>query len=263
MDIDPRFDGIAKLYGDKEYETLVNSHVLVVGIGGVGTWICEALARSAVGNITVVDMDDICISNTNRQLVATDSTYGKMKVDIMKERILSINPKCNVHVIHDYFTEKTKDLILDRKYDYVVDCIDSIKNKCILVNECLKKEYPVITIGGGGGKNDATQIQISDLNNSKNDRLLTQMRNALKKYYGFHRDKRIPYGVACVYSPEVPSIAIDHNSPACDTQDQKKQNNQKMNCTTGYGSATFITGTYAFLATGYIVNQLTNTAPNE
>ena len=135
MHIDPKFDGIAKLYGHEEFNILQNSHILIVGIGGVGTWLSEALARSAVGKITLVDLDDICVSNTNRQLIATEKTYGKMKVDVMRERILSINPNCQVKVIHDFFTERSKDEILSEKYDYVVDCIDSIKNKCILVSE--------------------------------------------------------------------------------------------------------------------------------
>lgn len=241
-----RFDGIKRIYTDSSFEQLTRSHIAIFGIGGVGSWACESLARSGVGELTLVDLDDICISNTNRQIHAHDRNYGKMKVMAMKERILQINPECKVHCIEDFFSEKTKDKILDQHFDYVIDAIDSVKSKCILISECHKKNIKIITTGGAGGKFDPRFIKVSDLNKSYNDKLLQLVRVNLKRFYGFSRFKNGKYHIPCIFSPEFK------------TEPEQACNATSLNCQNGYGSLTHITGTFGFMAAGYVINDLLN-----
>lgn len=246
MEIKSKFDGIAKLYGEQGAKALLNAHVLIVGLGGVGTWSAEAIARSGIGQITLVDMDEICISNTNRQIHALDGNYGKMKVDALKDRIKLINPDCEVNAIVDFFTKETCEEILNVKYNYVIDSIDSIRNKCLLISQCKKKEIPIITIGGAGGKSDPTKVELTDLNRTYNDRLLLVVRNNLIRFYDFTKHRKQKYHVACVFSSE--DATTPENS--CDTTN--------LNCATGFGSITHITGLFGFMASGHVINEIVN-----
>lgn len=244
MDNKSRFDGIERMYGDQGAQALYNAHILIVGLGGVGTWAAESIARSGVGEITLVDMDEICVSNTNRQIHAHDGNYGKMKVDALKERILSINPECKVNALMEFFTIDTKDKILAHQYDYVIDSIDSVRNKCLLIAECKERGLPLVTTGGAGGKFDTTQVQIADLNRSYNDKLLAVVRTNLKRFHGFSKDKKRTYKIACVFSPEHRTLP----EQAC------RANN--LNCATGFGAVTHITGLFGFMAAGHAINQI-------
>lgn len=244
MVITSRFDGIARLYGKSGAIALKNAHILIIGLGGVGTWAAESIARSGVGKITIVDMDEICISNTNRQIHAHEGNFGKMKVDALKERILAINPECNVQALIEFFTSETKDEILDQKYDYVIDSIDSVRSKCLLIAECKKRGLPIITTGGAGGKFDTSKVKVDDLNRSYNDKLLMVVRNNLKRFHGFPRDKKIKYKVACVFSPE--HRVMPEQSCAV----------SNLNCATGFGAATHITGLFGFMAAGHAINAI-------
>lgn len=240
-----RFDGIKRLYTNPSFEILQKSHVAIFGIGGVGSWACESLARSGVGNLTIVDLDDICISNTNRQLHAHDGNYGKLKVQAIKERILSINPDCRVNCIEDFFSDTTKDDILNNShFDYVIDAIDSLKSKCILISECKKRNIKIITTGGAGGKFDPRYIRINDLSKSYNDKLLQLVRTNLKRFYGFKKITNGKYHIPCVFSPEFRTMPED----SCDAT--------SLNCQNGFGSITHITGTFGFMAAGYVINDL-------
>lgn len=244
MNTKSRFDGIARLYGDKGAQALKDAHILIVGLGGVGTWAAESLARSGVGEISLVDMDEICISNTNRQIHAHDGNYGKMKVEALKERIKLINPDCKINECIDFFTKDTKDEILGITYDYVIDCIDSVRNKCLLITECKRRAIPIVTTGGAGGKFDPTKVQIVDLNKSYNDKLLMVIRNNLKRFHGFPRDKKANYKIACVFSPE------DRTIP------EQSCNTGNLNCATGFGAITHITGIFGFMAAGHVINSI-------
>jgi tRNA A37 threonylcarbamoyladenosine dehydratase len=249
-----RFGGIARLYGEAGLKRLQDSHICIMGIGGVGSWAGESLARSGVGNITLVDLDDICITNFNRQIHATNETVGKMKVQILRDRILSINPGCNVRAIEDFFTASTAELILDTKYDYIIDAIDSLENKCLLASYCRDKNIPLITIGGAAGKRDALQVQILDLGKSFNDSLLFQMRKKLRREYNFERPsghslaKRKNLNIMSVFSPEEPipaPLLVE-----CEVE--------KRNCDWGMGSTTHVTATFGLAAAGFVINQITN-----
>jgi tRNA A37 threonylcarbamoyladenosine dehydratase len=239
-----RFDGVKRIYTDTSFELLNKSHVAIFGIGGVGSWACESLARSGVGEITLIDLDDICISNTNRQVHALDGNYGKLKVHAMRDRVLAINPECKVNCIEDFFSESTMNEILSENFDYVIDAIDSMKSKCILISECRKREIKIITTGGAGGKFDPGHIRIGDLSKCFNDKLLGTVRNNLKRFYKFPKHTNIKFNVPCVFSPEFRTEPEQHTTASA------------LNCQNGYGSLTHITGTFGFMAAGYVINDL-------
>lgn len=246
-----RFGGIQRLYGQKEYETLKQRHILVVGIGGVGSWVAEALARSGIEKITLVDLDDICITNTNRQIHALTDTVGKSKISVMAERIQKINPNCSVNLIADFFTIDTSSVILNTKYDFVVDAIDSLQHKLQLTLACKERNLPLIVCGAAGGRKDPTQVKIGDLTESISDPLLSKLRKRLRQKHNFPRKSK--FKLACVYSTETPLFP---DGDGCLTKDKAKAQNLKLDCETGLGTASFVTGTFGFIATSYVVEKL-------
>lgn len=256
-DYQMRFGGIARLYGVHGLKNLLKARVLVVGLGGVGSWVAESLARSGVGAITLVDLDDICITNTNRQLPAMTGLYGKMKIHAMKERILGINPQCEVHAIEDFFTEKTAAAILDNHYDYVVDAIDSLQNKALLVASCRDRNLHILITGGCAGKIDSTLIRIADLGLSENDSLLFRLRKKLRREFGFPSaakttsQKKQRFGITCVYSSEE-QVYPTADGGTCAIPDS--ETNLKLDCETGMGSVSHITAIFGFMAAGHVIN---------
>ena len=258
-DFNQRFGGIARLYGIEGLNKLLNSHILVVGLGGVGTWAAEALARSGVGSITLVDLDDICITNTNRQIHAYDSMFGRMKVRAISDRIHAINSQCKVRAIEDFFTASTADMILDRKYDYVIDAIDSLQNKCVLAAKCKEKNFPLIIIGGAAGKKNPALIKVDDLGLACNDSLLFALRKRLRQEFSFPsganftRSKKQIFNIACVYSSEEPMFPKSDGS-VCAIADL--ETNLRLDCETGMGSITHVTGTFGFMAASHVINQI-------
>jgi tRNA A37 threonylcarbamoyladenosine dehydratase len=254
--MDRTFEGIKNLYGLPGLEKIQNSHFLVVGIGGIGSWICESLVRSGALEITLVDLDDICISNTNRQIHTLHNNIGQMKIDAMKDRLLKINPNIQVHCILDFFSGSTKDSILNKNYDFVFDAIDSLKSKCLLLDECHKKKLPVICIGGAGGKTDPTQIEIRDLKNTISDQLLFRVRKALrKKEYSFSIYANKPFKVPTVFSKEVARKSVMEES-------ELKNSNAPLNCESGFGSASFVTASMGFAAVSFALNTITDYETN-
>src|SRR5690606_38180191 len=199
---DQRFGGIARLYGREGLERLRAAHVAVVGIGGVGSWAAEALARSGVGEISLFDLDDVCITNTNRQLHALDGTVGRPKVEVMAERIRAINPVCRVNAVADFVTrDSMAEHITERQY-FVIDCIDSVQAKAALIAWCKRRKIGIVTTGGAGGQIDPTQIRIADLTKTYNDPLAAKVRSLLRLDYGFSRTPGRNYSVPCVFSTE-------------------------------------------------------------
>src|SRR5262249_45557702 len=159
------------------------SHVCVIGVGGVGSWTAEALARSGIGELTLIDLDEVCVSNINRQLPALTATVGRPKVQVLKERIIEINPDCTVQAIEEFFTQSSSDRLLAAKYNYVVDAIDSLANKCLLIARCRDLKIPAITAGGAAGRRDPTAIKITDLAFASHDRLLRSVKKVLRTEY--------------------------------------------------------------------------------
>jgi tRNA A37 threonylcarbamoyladenosine dehydratase len=241
-----RFGALARLYSSEGLERISRSHVCVIGLGGVGSWAVEALARSGVGEMTLIDLDDICVGNTNRQLHALDGEFGKPKVDVMARRVKSINPKCNVHPLHSFFLKSNASEILQTKFDFVLDAIDSPARKCLLIAGCRERGIPVFTTGASAGRRDPTQIQVADLSESSHDRLLQEVRKKLRVRHGFPR-KEEPLGVECVFSKE--EIVY----PKCDSTAEL---DLRLDCDTGLGSACFVTGAFGLVAASRIIHKL-------
>src|SRR3954471_151032 len=190
-----RFAGVGRLYSMEGLARLRTAHVCVVGVGGVGSWVVEALARSGVGQLTLVDLDEVCISNVNRQLHALDGEVGKPKVEVMAQRAHAINPECRIHARLEFFLESNADVILSGAYDYVVDAIDAISKKALLIALCREKRLPVLTIGAAGGRTDPTAVKVDDLAFTSDDGLLRNLRKDLRKKYGFPKEGIEPFGV--------------------------------------------------------------------
>lgn len=249
INYDFRFGGIERLYGAGSLERIRHAHVLIVGIGGVGSWVAEALARSGLGRLTLVDLDDVCESNINRQIHALDGQIGKPKIEAMAERCRLINPDCSVRVLHAFFTSKTAEDVFDLPYDYAMDAIDSVNHKCSFIDQCIRRKIPALVSGGAGGRIDPTQIQIADLSKSINDQLLKRVRKKLRQEFGFPRERRKPFNIECVFSPEE---ALFPDS--CETDEE--QTSHRLDCASGFGAAAHITGTFGFVAASRIVQRI-------
>lgn len=252
-DYETRFSGIGRLYSTQGLERLRRAHVCVVGIGGVGSWAVEALARSGIGTLTLVDLDEVCVSNVNRQLHALDGEIGKSKVEVMAQRAQAINPECRVHSVVSFFTESNAEQILEMRYDFLFDAIDNVSNKCLLIAKCRDKGIPVITSGGAGGRRDPTAIKVADLAFTSHDSLLQEIRKRLRKDFGFPADLKKPFNVPCVYSPE-PVVFPQSDGTVCAQRDPNSD--LRLDCNSGYGTATFVTGAFGFAAGAQIVARL-------
>ncbi len=249
-----RFGGIGRLYGREGLERIRRAHVCVVGLGGVGSWAVEALARSGLGELTLVDLDDVCISNVNRQLHALEGELGKPKVEVMARRVRAINPDCVVHARQAFFLKSNAHEILQGGFDYVLDAFDSPSRKCALIALCRAKAIPAITTGASAGRRDPTAVRVTDLAFSSHDRLLQEVRKKLRTRHGFPRGKN-PFGVECVLSRE-PAVY-----PARDGQVGKTPGAEpdlRIDCDTGFGTASFVTGTFGFVAAGRIIQRIAN-----
>jgi len=248
-----RFGGLGRLFGNEALPRLQGAHVAVIGVGGVGSWTVEALARSGIGAITMVDLDDVCITNVNRQLPALDGQIGRQKIAVLAERVTAINPECRVHAVAEFFTSETTDRLLATRYDFVVDAIDRMSLKALLIAECRRREMPVITVGGAGGKRDASAIRVADLAESTQDDLLRFVRKKLRREHGFSRVEKEPFGVRCVFSTERPHYPWPDGSVR---QEQPPACNLKLDCASGYGTASFVTGAFGLAAAGEVVRLI-------
>lgn len=254
-----RFGGIARLYGTVAAERLATARVAVVGIGGVGSWVAEALARSGVGTIILQDLDELCITNTNRQIHALEGTYGQPKVDVMAERLRLINPGIEVVSLLSFYTVSAPERLFDTAPDIVVDAIDTMRPKAHLIAECRRRGVPIVTCGGAGGRIDATCINVADLARTCGDNMLSQLRKTLRREYNFPLHDKCPeIGIPCVYSPERPRFPRCDGSVSCEREPGQKGG---IGCASGFGSATHITGTFGFMAAGAALQFLTSSTP--
>lgn len=253
MGEDPRFGGIGRLYGREGLARLAGAHVCVVGVGGVGSWTVEALARSGVGRITMIDLDEVCVTNVNRQLPAMDGTVGRAKVEVLAERVRAISPEVEVNAVQEFFTEQSALRLLEPGYDWVIDAIDKVGNKCLLIASCVGRGIRVLTVGGAGGKRDGTQVRVADLADSQHDSLLKMTRRDLRRQHGFPREMGVKFGVPCVFSAERPVYPHGDGS-VCEVKE--KDGSVTMDCASGFGSATFVTGAFGFAAAGEVVRLI-------
>jgi tRNA A37 threonylcarbamoyladenosine dehydratase len=252
-DYSARFGGIGRLFGSKSLDKIKEARILIVGVGGVGSWVAESLARTGIGLITLVDLDDVCVTNINRQIHAVTTTVGKFKVDVMKMRIQDIHPYCEVETKQCYFNPKNLEDIFDRHYDFVIDACDDFTNKCHLINHCRHHKIPLIVMGGAGGKIDPLQIKVTDMSISSNDRLLARLRKKLRQDFSFPLENEGDFGVWAVWSHE---RAVYPTSDGCLTYKPPGMA-KNMDCEDGFGSASFVTGAFAFAATSVVLRELT------
>lgn len=235
---------------------------MVIGLGGVGGWAAESLARSGVGRLTLVDFDDICVTNTNRQIQAQQNVVGEKKALVLAERFRKINPQMEVLPVLDFYREETSETILGVNPDFVLDCIDNITAKCHLLAECRKRALRVITSGGAGGRLDPQKIRCVDLAETAEDPMLQQVRKVLRQKYAFPREKEGGFGVDCVFSEEPMQAPIELHYDqgkgfrcVCPKGQNDFHSCEKRNII--YGSASFLTGSFGFSMAALVVRRLT------
>lgn len=249
-----RFGGMQRLYGDAGLAAIRRAHVCVVGVGGVGSWTAEALARSGIGQLTLIDWDDICLTNINRQLPALSTTLGQAKVDVLAERIVQINPECQVHPVREYFSQSNAEELLAPDYDYIIDAVDRVGVKAELIVTARRRKRKILTVGSAGGRLDMTAIQIADLSRSYDDPLFAQLRKKLRQEHGFPRNLKRRFRVPCVFSPE-PLLFPQGDGTVCKNR-VSIPGRTRQTCDTLYGSATFVTGAFGFAAAQKVLGDI-------
>lgn len=249
-----RFGGTQRLYGIEQTKILQNAHVCVVGIGGVGTWIVEGLTRTAMGKITLIDLDDICVTNTNRQIHAMQNTVGQAKVEAMAERVKLINPECQVELIEDFVTPDNVAELMTQEFDYVVDATDSIKAKAAMIAHCKRNKIPIITIGGAGGQIDPTQVTVGDLSKTIQDPLASKLRSELKRFHRFSSNPKRRFAIDCVYSTE--QLRYPQADGSVCMSKNLQDGSVKLDCNNGFGASVAVTATFGFVATARVIDKL-------
>ncbi len=259
-----RFDRMGRLVGDDKMRRLLDAHVLVVGLGGVGSFAAESLARSGVGTLTIVDFDDVCITNFNRQLHAVDGTVGKNKATVMAERLRAINRRADVRAHPVPYNADTAQTLLaprpDFVPDFVIDAIDHVTSKCHLLATCRERAIPVVSATGSGGRLDPTQVKVADLAHTTGDPLARALRGILRTRYGFP-SAGAPFGIPAVYSTEAHTDPVDlHYDKGQGFRCVCPQGqNEFFTCdarNTIYGNASFVTGTFGLVCASVAVRHL-------
>jgi tRNA A37 threonylcarbamoyladenosine dehydratase len=256
-DMDRRFGGVARLYGDAALARFQRAHICVIGVGGVGSWAVEALARSAIGQLTLIDLDNLAESNINRQIHALSSTLGQAKVSALAQRIALINPTCRVTEIEDFIdADNIAAMLPAGHFDYVIDAIDNVRAKTALIAYCRAQQIRLLTIGSAGGQIDPTRIAVCDLSRTEQEPLLAKVRKRLRALHGFPRGSKNKFGIDAVYSTEplrFPEL--------CKTDDDSDANSDSaagitgLNCA-GFGSAVVVTASFGLVAAGHVLQKL-------
>jgi len=252
--VDSRFAGIERLYGAGSVARLAGARVAVVGVGGVGSWAAESLARSGIGALTLIDADEVCVSNTNRQLHALAGTLGKAKVAVMAERLRGINPALVVDPVERFVTPATLSELLDRGFDLVLDACDAFRVKVEMAAWCRRRKLPLIVCGSAGGRTDPTQIRVRDLSRTQQDALLGLVRRKLRQEFRFPGNPDRYFGVPAVYSLENVRYPQADGS-VCGTRPEGADS-LKLDCGGGLGAATHVTAAFGFVAAGRALEML-------
>ena len=256
IDFERRFGGIARLYGDHGLAAFRRAHVCVIGVGGVGSWIVEALARSAIGEITMIDLDHLAESNVNRQIHALTDTLGQAKVEALSARIAQINPHCRVHGVEEFIdSENIATLIPAGRVDYVIDAIDDARAKTALIVHCRQQQIPLITIGSAGGQTDPTRIEVCDLSRTEQEPLLARVRKQLRRVHGFPRGTKHKFGIDAIYSSEPVKMP-----EVCATDDEGDDEGVTGLSCAGYGSSVVVTASFGFVAAAHALRKLAHRA---
>ncbi len=251
---DPRFAGIDRLYGSGAVARLQRSRVAVIGLGGVGSWAAEALARSSIGALTLIDADEVCVSNTNRQLHALDGQYGRTKAAVMAERVRAIRPAIEAEPVERFLTPSTLDELLGHGFDLVLDACDAFRVKVETTAWCRRRRQPLIVCGSAGGRTDPTQIRVRDLSRTEHDALLGLMRRKLRQEFGFPRNPDRYFGVPAVYSLQNVRYPQPDGS-VCGTRPEGGDR-MKLDCGGGLGAAMHVTAAFGMAAVGRAIQML-------
>ncbi len=257
-DYEEKFGSLARIYGEDALVRIHTGHICVIGVGGVGSWAAEALARSGVGQLTLVDADSISRSNINRQIHALESSVDKSKIEVMRRRVLDINPECSVHPIAQYIDDDNLRDIIERRhdgkaYDVVIDAIDSIKDKAAIIYCCKRNNIPVVTTGGAGGLSDPTLIEIKDLTKTWNDPLAASVRARLRFKYAYSRNLKRSFGVPCVFSSEQQRYPDKDGKPG---YQKPGVAGLSLDCHSGYGSSVMVTASFGFAAASCALERM-------
>ncbi len=259
VDAARRFGGIDRLYGEGAHVRLGAAHACVIGIGGVGSWAAEALARSGVGQLTLIDLDHVAESNINRQVHALEHTLGQAKVLAMAERIGAINPLCRLGVVEDFLTPDNAGALL-AGFDVVIDAIDNVRAKVAIAAICQARELPLVMAGGAGGKTDPASIRVDDLARTVQDPLLAKVRARLRKEHGFSRDPKKKFGITAVFSVEPLRMPV---RAACDLDvevagagDAAPARGPHGLACAGYGSSMAMTASVGLFAAARAIERL-------
>ncbi len=248
-----RFSGLARLYGDDALPRLQQARFCIVGVGGVGSWAAEAAARSGIGHITLIDHDDIELSNTNRQLHTLASTLGQSKVVALRARMLQINPDCDCRAIDDLVTRAKLDEFEFQQFDYVIDAIDHAQQKLSLLHYLRRNKIKLVSTGGAGGLTDPTKIEIADMTRTFNDPLLARVRSNLRHQLGYTRNPKRRFGIDCVFSTQqplypAPDGQVSHEKPTMENQ-------TTLDCATGLGAFVGVTACFGFTAVAHAIHN--------
>ncbi len=253
VDFERRFGGVRRLYGTAAFERYQQAHVCVIGIGGVGAWTAEALARTAIGQLTLIDPDHLAESNINRQVHALTHELGKSKTQAMTARIHAINPLCRVTSVEEFLTLENLAILLANRFDYVVDAIDSARVKAALIAHCRRNKIKLVCVGAAGGQADPGRVQLADLARTTEDPLLAKVRARLRRDHGFPRDAGKKFGVDCIYSTE----PLTYPSPEGGVCYERPEDAHLhgLNCA-GFGSSVCVTATFGLRAAAHVLNRL-------
>ena len=242
-DLERRFAGTRRLYGDHTFNRFQEAHVMLVGAGGVGSWAAEAVARTGIGRLTLIDMDVLVASNVNRQLPALTETFGRAKIEVLAERARGINPAIRVDCVDDFLTWDNLPQLMQETPHLVLDCTDDLDAKISMILWCRRRRIPLVVCGAAGGKSDPTQLRVSDLARTERDPLIAKIRRRLRHDYKFPTNPKEKFGIACVYSDEAVTTP---DGASCDSG---------LSCS-GYGSATVVTATMGMMAVAEGLRQM-------
>lgn len=252
---DPRFAGTDRLYGAGSAARLASKHACVVGLGGVGSWAAEALARAGVGALTLIDADEVCVSNTNRQLHALEGEFGRPKVDVVARRLRAINPALTVHTLAQFVTTTNLEELMQRGYDAVIDACDALRVKVAMIAFCWRRKIPIVVSGSAGGRADPTLITARDLSKTEHDILLGLVRKKLRDDYAWTRNPKRYFGVQAVFSRE----NVNYPQPdgtVCKTRTVDAEGGLKLDCAGGLGAAMHVTATFGMVAAARVIERL-------
>lgn len=255
-DLHDRFAGVDRLYGSGAVMRLAQARVAVVGLGGVGSWAAEALARTAVGHLSLIDADDLCLSNTSRQLPAIVGQYGRSKARVMAERCLAVNPAMEAVAVESFLTPSNLEALLDGGFDLVLDACDSFRVKVEAIAWCRRRKLPIVTVGSAGGRTDPTQVRVRDLSRTEHDAMLSLIRRKLRGEFNFPKNHDRYFGVSAVYSLENVRYPQADGSVGGTRPVMDKDAALKLDCGAGLGAVTHVTGAFAFAAVARAVELL-------